>query len=82
MLWESEPLHDLALMATKQVPAKHVAAVTKAFLEMGHEPQGQKILATASQLVKLPPSTIFVPATAADYAGYRTFYLTAPANLR
>ena len=81
-LWESEPLNDLALMASKHVAAKDLAAVSKAFLEMGRDPQGQKVLAGVSELVKLPPTTSFVPSTGADYTAYRNFYQTAPASLR
>ncbi len=81
-LWESEPLNDLALMASKNVAAKDLAAVSKAFLEMGKDPEGQKVLAAASDLVKLPPTTAFVASTGADYAAYRNFYQTAPVNLR
>jgi phosphonate transport system substrate-binding protein len=81
-LWESESLNDLALMASKHVAAKDLAAVSKAFLEMGRDPQGQKVLAGVSELVKLPPTTSFVPSTGADYTAYRNFYQTAPASLR
>ena len=81
-LWESEPLNDLALMASKNVVAKDLAAVSKAFLAMGRDPQGKKVLASASELVKLPPDTAFVPSTGADYSAYRNFYQTAPASLR
>lgn len=82
VLWESDPLNDLALMASKSVAAKDLAAVSKAFLEMGRDPVGQKVLASVSELVKLPPTTAFVSATGADYTGYRNFYQTAPASLR
>mgnify|MGYP000909629461 FL=1 len=82
VLWESDPLNDLALMASKNVAAKDLALVSKAFLEMGRDPAGQKVLARVSELVKLPPTTAFVPATGADYTGYRNFYQTAPASLR
>jgi phosphonate transport system substrate-binding protein len=82
VLWESEPLNDLALMASKNVPAKDLTAVSRAFLEMGRDPAGQKVLASVSELVKLPPATGFIAATGADYSAYRNFYQTAPANLR
>ena len=82
VLWETDPLNDLALMASKNVAAKDLALVSKAFLEMGRDPAGQKVLARVSELVKLPPTTAFVPATGADYTGYRNFYQTAPASLR
>ena len=81
-LWESEPLNDLALMASKNVAAKDLAAVSKAFLEMSKDPVGQKVLASASELVKLPPITGFIPSSSADYTAYRNFYQTAPAILR
>jgi phosphonate transport system substrate-binding protein len=82
LLWESEPLNDLALMASKNVAAKDLAAVSKAFLEMGKDPVGHKVLTGASELVKLPPSTAFIPSTSADYMAYRNFYQTVPASLR
>lgn len=82
VLWESEPLNDLALMASKNVAAKDLAAVSKAFLEMGKDPVGKKVLASVSDLVKLPPTTAFMPSSSADYTAYRTFYQTAPASLR
>ncbi len=82
VLWESEPLNDLALMASRHVAAKDLAAVSKAFLEMGSDPQGQKVLALVSERVKLPPTTSFVPSTGADYTAYRNFYQTAPVSLR
>jgi phosphonate transport system substrate-binding protein len=82
ILWQSDPLNDLALMAAKSVPARDLAAVSKAFLEMGRDPQGQKVLAMVSQLVKLPATTGFVVATSADYSAYRSFYLIAPPSLR
>jgi phosphonate transport system substrate-binding protein len=82
VLWQSEPLHDLALMASKKVSDKDLQAVSKAFLDMGKDPQGQKVLAAAAELVKLPAGTAFVASTGAEYTAYRNFYQTAPANLR
>lgn len=82
ILWQSDPLNDLALMAAKSVPARDLAAVSKAFLEMSRDPQGQKVLASVSQLVKLPATTGFVAANGADYEAYRAFYLIAPPSLR
>lgn len=83
VLWQSEPLHDLALMvADKKVPDKDQQAVERAFIEMGRDPEGQKVLAAASELVKLPATTTFVASNGSEYAAYRNFYLTAPANLR
>lgn len=81
-LWESEPLNDLALMAAKKIAPKDLAAVSKAFLEMGKDPEGQQVLARVSELVKLAPTTSFVASTGADYSSYRNFYQTAPVKLR
>jgi phosphonate transport system substrate-binding protein len=81
VLWQSEPLLDLALMASKNVPDKDLQAVSRAFFGMAKDPDGQKVLANAAELVKLPASTSFVPATSADYGAYRSFYQTAPAAL-
>ncbi len=82
ILWKSEPLYDLALMASKNVPDKDLKAVTAAFLGMAKDTEGKKILANASELVKLPATAGFVPSNGAEYAAYRNFYQTAPANLR
>ena len=82
ILWQSDPLNDLALMAAKSVPERDLAAVSKAFVEMSRDPQGQKVLASVSRSVKLPATTGFVAATGADYAAYRNFYLVAPPSLR
>ena len=82
VLWESEPLHDLALMASKKVPDKDLQAVSRAFLEMARDPQGQNILARASALVRLPSTTAFAASNGSEYSAYRNFYQTAPANLR
>lgn len=81
VLWQSEPIPDLALMAAKKVPEQDLAAVAKAFLEMGRDPEGRKVLAAAAELVKLPSTTSFVAATSADYRAYREFYQNAPASL-
>jgi phosphonate transport system substrate-binding protein len=82
VLWQSDALNDLALMAAKKVPEKDVQAVGRAFFEMSKDPEGQKILAKAADLVKLPANTGFVPSTGAEYGAYRAFYQNAPANLR
>ena len=82
VLWQSEPLLDLALMASKKVPDRDLQAVSRAFLGMAEDPQGQRVLAHAAELVKLPPTTGFVQSSAADYSAYREFYKTAPASLR
>jgi phosphonate transport system substrate-binding protein len=82
VLWSSEPLHDLALMAARKVPEKDVQAVARAFVDMGKDPAGQKILAAASEVVKLPAGTQFVASNGSEYAAYRNFYQSAPPSLR
>lgn len=82
LLWESEPLHDLALMVSKNVPDADLRAVQKAFLEMSRDPQGKAVLIRSSELVKLPAGTDFIASNGSEYGAYRNFYQTAPVNLR
>lgn len=82
VLWQSEPFHDLALMAAGKVPEKDVKAVAAAFFNMHKDPKGREILAQASQAVGLGSEAYFIPATGADYASYRRFYQNAPVALR
>jgi phosphonate transport system substrate-binding protein len=64
------------------VPAAQVRAVAQAFLGMGRDPEGRKILEAASALVHAPKPVRFVPAVDADYGAHRHFYEAAPAELR
>lgn len=82
VLWQSEPLHDLALMVARKVPQADADAVTRGFASMLSDPAGQKVLASVGELVKLPPSAGFVASNGAEYAPYRQFFATAPAQLR
>ena len=82
MLWQSEPLHDLALMVSKNVPDADLRAVQRAFLEMSKDAHGKAVLARTSELVKLPATTDFVASNGSEYGAYRNFYQTAPVNLR
>jgi phosphonate transport system substrate-binding protein len=82
VLWTSENYHDLALMASSKVPEKDLKAVASAFIGMRNDPVGKAILVKASEEVGLDAQAYFLPATGADYAAYRKFYQTAPANLR
>lgn len=81
VLWSSEPFQDLALMASGKVPEKDVRAVAKAFIEMSQDPKGRDILHQASKEVGLASDAYFIAATGADYASYRRFYQSAPAQL-
>ena len=82
VLWQSEPLYDLALMASRRVPEKVLKAVADAFLGMAQDSVGQAVLARSSALVKLPPATQFVHSDGSEYGAYRRFFQTVPASLR
>jgi len=82
VLWTSEPYHDLALMAAAKVPEADMKAVASAFIGMHRDPVGKAILVKASEEVGLDAQAYFLPATSADYATYKKFYQSAPANLR
>ncbi len=82
VLWQSPPLHDLALMAQSGIPANDRQAVAAAFLGMLADPVGRQVLASVSELVKLPSDAGFVASDGLEYDGYRKFYATAPAQLR
>jgi phosphonate transport system substrate-binding protein len=82
VLWSSAPFNDLALMASPRVPGARVRAVARAFLGMHHDPEGKRILAAATELVSSPAPIRFIAADDSDYASYRAFYATAPAELR
>lgn len=82
VLWSSEPVHDLALMSSPRVPEKDAAAVAAAFIGMAHDPAGLAILHKASQQVALAADAVFIASNGSEYAPYRKFYQTAPAQLR
>jgi phosphonate transport system substrate-binding protein len=82
VLWQSGPLHDLALMAAAKVPDKDVKAVARAFIGMHSDPKGRDILEKASQQVGLSAEAHFIPSDGSEYAAYRDFYRTAPPALR
>jgi len=82
VLWRSEPFHDLALMASPRVPADHVRAVARAFFGMDKDPEGNRILEAATELVHTETPFSFVAASDADYANYRAVLASAPPNVR
>ncbi len=82
VLWTSEGFNDLALMASSKVPEKDLKAVASAFVGMHRDPVGKSILVKASEEVGLDREAYFLPASSADYAAYRRFFQSAPANLR
>lgn len=82
VLWSSEPLYDLALMASGKVRERDLKAVSQAFFNMHKDPRGKEILQQAAQIVGQPSSPDFIPSDGSEYAAYRRFYLTAPPSLR
>ncbi|MBL8480886.1 MAG: phosphate/phosphite/phosphonate ABC transporter substrate-binding protein [Rhodocyclaceae bacterium] len=82
VLWSSEPLYDLALMASSNVPERDRKAVADAFLGMAKDARGREVLSTASAAVGLPVTTAFIPSSGTEYGAYRKFYQSAPTNLR
>lgn len=82
VLWSSASFNDLALMASPRVSKKERDAVADAFFNMPHDAYGRRILQEATELVHAPTPITFIPATEADYASYRDFYNSLPANLK
>jgi len=82
VLWSSEPLHDLALMASSKVRESDRRAVAAAFVGMRDDPRGREILHNASQLAGMKTDAGFVASDGSEYEPYRRFYQTAPPQLR
>jgi phosphonate transport system substrate-binding protein len=82
VLWSSPPLPDLALMASRGVPAADADLVRRTFAGMLADPEGRAVLTSASALVRLPGPTGFVVSDGSEFAPYREFYRTAPADLK
>lgn len=82
VLWSSEPVYDLALMAASKVPEKDLKAVANAFANMHKDPKGKDILHQASLKVGLTSDAYFILSNGSEYSTYRKFYQTAPASLR
>ncbi|KWS80656.1 phosphate/phosphite/phosphonate ABC transporter substrate-binding protein [Pseudomonas amygdali] len=82
VLWSSASFNDLALMASPRVSKKERDAVANAFFNMQNDPDGSRVLREATELVHAPAPITFIPATEADYASYRDFYNSLPANLK
>jgi phosphonate transport system substrate-binding protein len=82
VLWQSAPLHDLALMAAAKVPEKTRQAVAQAFAGMHHDAKGREVLQQASQQVGLTAEAYFIPSDGSEYGAFRDFYRSAPLALR
>lgn len=82
VLWNSDSLHDLALMVAPQVPENDAKLIAKAFMDMARDPRGNELIRKASEMVGLPADAYFIPSDGSEYDAYRRFYRTAPASLR
>lgn len=82
VLWASPPLPDLALMVSRRVPGADADAVRRVVAGMSNDPEGRSILQSVSALVRLPAPTGFVVSDGSEFAPYREFYRTAPADLK
>jgi len=82
VLWTSEPYYDLALMVSPKVPERDAKAVAKAFAGMASDPQGREILASGAKAIGISPDAVFIASDGQEYASYRRFYQSAPAQVR
>ena len=73
VLWRSEEYRNIPLVAHPRVPREPVAAVRAALLAMADDPEGAKILAAGTQLLKLDPPFGFVARDDRDYDNARSF---------
>ncbi len=78
VLWSSDAYHNLPILAHPRVPAKDVAAVQRALVELNRTPAGMKLLERSAALVQQQPPLGFVTASDADYDNVRRFYRTTP----
>ena len=75
-LWSSEKYVSLALSALPSVPAETVKAVRDAFIKMGDDPEGAKVLAASADVLKAEAPLRFVAAKDSDFDNMRKFYRT------
>ena len=73
-LWASEKYLNLALSSHPSVPAAQVKAVREAFLQMGEDPEGAKVLASGAALLKQATPLSFIAAKDGDFENMRRFY--------
>ncbi len=75
-LWSSEKYVSLALSAHPNVPADTVKAVRDAFLRIGDDPEGAKVLAASADVLKQPTRLRFVASKDSEFDNIRKFYRT------
>jgi len=76
VLWQSREYLNLPLAAHPRIPAKIVADVRKAMIEMDSDPEGHKILETSAALIGQKPPFGFEPASDREYRNQWDFYRT------
>lgn len=74
VLWKSEDYLNLPISAHPSIPQHIVSAVRAAFLGIAEDPEGMKILAASSAVIKQHPPYGFVQAQDREYSNYRKFY--------
>jgi phosphonate transport system substrate-binding protein len=77
VVWSSKGFLGLPLAALPSIPREKVNAVRDAFVKMGSDPEGIRILRETSELIKQKPLAGFVAATDKDYQNIVEFYRTA-----
>lgn len=77
VLWSSPEYLNLPLAALPSVPPDKLKAVRDAFIRMGADPVGRKVLDASSALVRQKRLSGFVPATDRDYESVVEFYRNA-----
>ena len=75
-LWSSDKYVSLALSALPSVPAETVKAVREAFLKMGDDPEGAKVLVASAEVLKQEAPLRFVASKDSEFDSMRKFYRT------
>lgn len=76
-VWSSKGYLGLPLAAHPSISQEKVDAVRNAFIRMGSDPEGIRILREASELIRQKPLAGYVAATDKDYENIVEFYRTA-----
>lgn len=74
VLAESQAYYDLAVMASPRVGEAEGEKVRQAFVAMTSDPEGMRVLESASQALGLSKVRGFVSADNKDYSNYRSFF--------
>lgn len=76
ILWASEDYLNLPISAHPRVPAREVAAVRDAFVNMAADPEGKGVLEASAAVIKQPPPYGFVTEEDKAYRNYRQYFRT------